>query len=86
MECHYSDNPIEKWHAIFVATIQDNTAAYRAAARYGKTIVEMGLAKNYTILNKQSSGVVEYHVIPRNGPSKMIEYWNKVFDKNSGIC
>lgn len=80
-ECFWPEKQVCPWHAIFVSQEQDSWAAYRAATDYGQSLVNLGLAENYVLVNTTCGSTTEFHAIPRNsgGPSTN-EYISQIFD------
>lgn len=63
----FPENPLEPWHAVFTGDSEkDIHLAYKTAQSYGKSIVDVGMAKGYLIV----FNINTVHCIPIDDLSK----------------
>ena len=83
VEAIFPECRVEPWHAKFYlgSNAEFWADCYRAANRYGESIVRVGLASRYFVVGMPDGCV---HVIPTNDFNKhIIDYWNQIVDKNA---
>lgn len=86
-ECYWPEKQVCPWHAVFICYGPDAFEAYRSATNYGESLIAMGLAENYVLVNTTSDHATEFHTIPRNngGPSAA-QYMELIFDNKYNPC
>lgn len=80
----FSEHPVEPWHAIFRGDCEDDYDELCDAARvYGKTMIDMGFAVDYLLIQYTRGSIIEAHSVPIDDRAKkrrLLDYYYRILD------